>query len=247
MNKASKIFIILLTIGIFFSCKKPSNNSCIKGNGDIISEIRDLDSFNSLEINGNFKFTLKQDTVNKITIKSGENLVPFITTDVENNALIVGNKNKCRWIRSYDIPMEIELSFININLITINGQNDIFCTDTIRTDALFIDNVSDISTINLNIICNKFTFKVHAGSGDFTFNGIAKNSYYYFHGIGYIFANKLKSNYCEISSRNIGACYIYTTHTIIAELCQSGNIYYSGNPTNIKILKQCAEGKLLKY
>ncbi len=246
MHKANRILLILLTIGSFFSCEKPSNNACIKSNGNIISEIRNLDNFNKLEINGNFKFTLKQDSVNKISIISGENLVPFITTDIANNTLTVDNKNKCRWMRSYDIPMEIELCFKDINTITLNGQNDIFCIDTIRTDTLFIENNSDISTININIICNRFILTTHAGTGNFILNGKTNQSFLYFHGTGSIDANNLEAKYCEIASLTIGDCFVNCKQTLIAQLYEKGNIYYSGNPTNIKVSKQLSTGELIK-
>ena len=84
-----KLFYFILVITLLTSCSKGHRCDCFVSNGSEIEEIRPLNEFTELEINNVFEITLKIDTINKIKIITGKNLIKGIETVVENNRLFI--------------------------------------------------------------------------------------------------------------------------------------------------------------
>ncbi len=241
------IFFYILILILFFSCSKDAENrECFKSNGAEVNKERNLSNFNTIELDDNFKVFLIQDTINKINIITGENLVNNIKSDIVDSILILKDENKCRWLRSYDVKKEVYIHFKNINYLLINKECDVFGNDTLFINDFEIINWGDISSVNLKLHCNNFRFTMHAGTGTFKFSGITENEFLYFHGNGSVFAGDLRSSYCDVASKFTGDIEVNTDNTLIVSLYSSGNVIYYGNPTNIKLKIKYYSGELIK-
>ena len=82
-----QLMYFFLVMVLFFSCKKPNQRKCFKKEGDLIVTEINLSSFDHLLLKENIEFVLIQDTVEKIIIEGGENLVGFISATVDNKVL----------------------------------------------------------------------------------------------------------------------------------------------------------------
>ena len=92
-----RTFNFFLVLLFFSSCKKQADRSCFKITGSIIDKIIPLGSFTQLDLGPNIHYELIKDTANFIEISAGENLVNFISSDIEAGKLIIKNNNKCRF------------------------------------------------------------------------------------------------------------------------------------------------------
>ena len=239
--------IFFIALAFLSSCSKDAKDRrCLKSNGKEVSSEMNLSDFNTIKLDGNFKVFLIPDTITKIKIITGENLINNINSDVVDSVLTLSDNNKCRWLRSYDVKKEVYIYFKNLNYLFINKQCDIVGIDTIRTDNFDIIDWGDIGSINISLYCVNFRFTMHAGTGDFIFSGITKNQFLYFHGNGYLNAKNLKSSYCDVTSKTTGNIDVFTNKTLITSLYESGNIIYYGNPLNIKINTKYSTGELIK-
>lgn len=243
--KLTYTLIILMIIS--YSCSKNNENKkCSLSNGKEKTETRNLENFNTIRFDGNITAYLINDTVNKIKIVTGENLIENIISKVKDSTLIIDDYNKCRWLRSYKVKKEVYIYYKKINNILINSQIDLKSENEITTENFEIVNWGDISNIDIKLNCYNFRFSTHAGTGNFNFSGNVQNQFLYFHGTGYIFAKDLKSNYCDITSMTTGNIEIYTENTLIVGLYETGNIIYYGNPTNIETKVKLSSGELIK-
>ena len=241
----SKVLYLLFFIALFGSCTKGHRCDCFVSNGKESEEIRTLSKFNELEIENVFDIRIKVDTINQIKIISGKNLIKGIETIVENNRLYIKNTNKCNWARNFIGKVKLEITLDSINYLNLKGSSDIICEDTLHGTDLRIDNWADISNINLTLDYYSMVFALHAGTGNIKLNGKINSGYYWNNGYSnFDFAN-LVANNCNVMSNSTGFTKVYVQNEITAKLFNSGNIYYSGNPTIINS-SQSGTGKLIK-
>ncbi|MDY8135640.1 GIN domain-containing protein [Aquimarina sp. 2201CG5-10] len=110
--------MILITLGIIFfffmafqfKIHSHIQKGAIDEDSDIISETRSLQAFKKISVNHGITVLFKQDSTTQISIESPESLMPYITTEVVNNELII---KKTKRIKSYD---SITVSIINDQL-----------------------------------------------------------------------------------------------------------------------------------
>tara|TARA_B110000037_G_C17001263_1_gene457324 strand:+ start:312 stop:593 length:282 start_codon:yes stop_codon:yes gene_type:complete len=64
-----------------------------RGNGSIVTEDRTVDEFSRLKVSGSFRVVLTSDRTKELSIKTDENLMDYIITEVKDGSLIIKMKN----------------------------------------------------------------------------------------------------------------------------------------------------------
>ena len=185
----------ILLISILSACNKENQFDCFKSTGKIINSERQLNDFKELEIDDVFNVFIAKDTINKIIIEGGKNLLPLIITEVKDGKLYIKNNNKCNWVRSYKKELNIFLYTQSLEHIFLYGESKIMSYDTLDIEVFTIDNWSRASKIELTINCSSSHLNIHGGTGSYTLKGISGVSYIYSHGTGHVFADNLKTGY----------------------------------------------------
>lgn len=107
----------------------------IRGEGDFKKEVREVNTFNGLEVDGNYSINGQTGNKQILNIASNENLLPFIETDVSSNVLHVTYKS------SYDLvptaQQQILFSVQQFNSLTMSGAST-FQFPNLNTDTLTI-------------------------------------------------------------------------------------------------------------
>jgi hypothetical protein len=240
-------FIFFIMFFFLFSCIKENKCICFKTTGKNIKKEILLSDFYEIQINNIFNVFITEDTINKIVIEGGKNLVPFIKVDNQSHSLSISDKNKCNWLRSYkrNLNLFISVKPSKLNSIIINGECNIFSTNTINGNELNIIVYSGIAKMDLSVDNQVTRLTVHAATGDYILKGNTTFAYIYSFGTCYIFANKLISDIVYITNKSSGNDYVYANNEIEGEIAYIGNIYYSGDPDKI-IIKQSSSGRLIK-
>lgn len=239
-----KLFYFILLITLLTSCSKGHRCDCFVSNGSEIEEIRPLNEFTELEINNVFEITLKIDTINKIKIITGKNLIKGIETVVENNRLFIKNTNKCNWARNYIGKIKLEISLNTLTYLNLKGSSDLTCTDTIHGTDLIVDNWADISNLYLTLDYSSIIFALHAGTGNIILKGKTISGNYWNNGYSNFDLSNLITTDCVVMSNSTGFTNINVKHEVNARLFNSGNIYLKGNP-QIITNSQHGTGKLV--
>jgi hypothetical protein len=239
MRAALILIAVLLT-----ACKKPTDRACFKSNGKEASEIRQLDFFTELELDGLFKLKLVEDTQSYCLITGPENLIPFITTEVSNGIIRINDLNKCRFLRSYQYEINIELHGNNWRQITSYGPTYVYSTDTLTISSLRIDGKKSSNDFNL-ILRGDTLYTDLSGPTDLTLKGNLNFCYLYHTGTGNVNTHKLVAPFLHAHSRGTGSFRLQTYSTFIAEVRSEGNVYYRGTPTTL-LTDVTGKGKLVK-
>ena len=119
-----KVYIFFILSIIVTACNKPNAPDFIKSTGEQTTETRFINSFSSIDLNGKITLYLISGNENKIEIKAGKNLIPKITTQVNQSVLTIDNNNTFNWVRSYKKDeISVYVYFTNLEKLIIKGEN----------------------------------------------------------------------------------------------------------------------------
>lgn len=229
----TKYFIPFIIVLLFFaSCKKENRCDCIKRTGPIIEDKRIVGEFHKIKAEDNVEVFIIQDSINEVVVKAGKNIAPLIKTTIEDGTLIIRNKNRCNWSRSYKKEISVYVKFKDLKWIINEGTSNITSLNTVLQDTL------DIQTTNsgdLNLKIQSYRLLSHIfGSGDIRLSG---NTYEHGCNVGgtaYMYAKELQTSYTYIDTHTIGPSEIYCSGMLICAIRRKGNVYCYGNPTSVQ-------------
>ncbi|MEO6883447.1 MAG: head GIN domain-containing protein [Bacteroidia bacterium] len=235
-NRPVKIFYfaLLFLATSFYSCKKANVCDCFESTGSIESEIRQVPIFTSIYMENNENIYLTQGATQKIEVQAGKNLLPLISTEVNSEGeLDIKNYNICNFLRSYKKPINIYITMPRLTYVTNNGVGIIQSTNAFTTDTI---NVRTESSGDVHLIVNNTYVDGHMhGAGDVYLSGNTQEFSCNNVGNGFIYGSDLTvSNYAWLGLSTTGNAYLTINGLFQVLIHESGNVYYGGNPTEIK-------------
>lgn len=242
-KKKSIIFLFLISL-IVSSCDKENAPDCFQKNGKEIEIGRTIVPFDTLEIYDIFEVELVQDTVSEIKIFGGENLLPEVITNIQNNKLTIENKNSCGWVRGYDKKIKLIIHNNCFENIHIYGQSTIKSLNILEGYFFEFQFFSPIASCDLKVNGTQSYMLIY-GTGDYTIKGTVSVSVIDAKNHSMVFADSLQTNYTNVFHYSTGNCYMWANERIKARVAGSGSIFYKGNPTTIDIWEHSGTGELL--
>ncbi|MDF1550371.1 MAG: DUF2807 domain-containing protein, partial [Bacteroidales bacterium] len=188
---------------------------------------------------------LKSDTVNKIEIEAGEKLIPNITSEVKQGVLTIRDLNACGFIKGYE-SKNIFISVDTLTEVLIHDGINLYTIDTLHYHTLKVKYLSQIGHCDLLLNGYSFQLQIWYASGEYKLKGKTKYVYLDTEELSFIYAEELESEFCDIYQNSMGDCYIKTDGQLKIRILDSGNIYYSGNPSEIIFEELSGTGKLIK-
>lgn len=211
------------------SCGKDS--SCFKGTGDIAQEQRVVSKdVSSIITEDNIDIVITQSSEPSMTVEGGENLLPYINTDVSGTVLSISSDNKCGMFRDNTTPITVYLSIPNLINIDYTGQGNISSTNTLNFPLFNIESRSGTGSINLDVNIEELAIKEHSGPADFTFTGNVNRLYVYTLGQGWFYLDGLVSNSAHINHSGLGDIFVNVKNELSVEMRSIGSVYYLGSP-----------------
>ena len=236
---------IIVTVILLFSFSSCENNTCLMSSGEKQLENREIGGFKKLIIEDVFTVYYKYDTISRIEVYAGFNLLTGIKTTIIDSSLTIENTNKCNWTRSLKVRPEITIFSPTLDCVIMNGESDFITTDTLKSNDLTYEVWAGISTANLLLDCEVLKFKLNGVTGDYTLNGSAGVAYIFSIGNGHIHGTELNTGYSFINNSSTGDIKVNVSKEIEVHLLNTGNIYYFGNPYSIVVLEQQSTGSLI--
>lgn len=238
---ALAILVLLLT-----TCSK-DEGVCISSTGKVISQERPAPSFRSVEVFDNINLFLTQDPyLSKITVEAGENLIDGITTEIDSGKLVVRNENSCNWLRSFDVPVNVYLTFPLLDTITFQAAGNITCTNDWKNESVFLDIIEGAGKIDLKLDVYRSFFIVKYGTTAINLSGISEITTIISYGFGPFHAEDLVSKFTYVSSYSSNDVFVYSSIDLAVEIGNIGNVYYTGNPASIATTIY-GDGRLIEF
>ncbi len=209
--KMTKIYIVLITLFIA-GCSHNSNHSIsdIKGNGNLITETRDLPEFAEIEIYIAYdKITVNAGVHQSFKIIGDENIVPLVQTKVINGVLQIGSDSSFDTKTESEIIIEIE----SIASFTFDGVGE-SVINNLNEDS-FICTLNGVGSCKLFGKADKLEISVN--------------------GVGSVNAQNLIANNVIASLNGVGSAEVYAIRSLDASANGIGGLKYYGNPEELNL------------
>lgn len=187
-----------------------------------------VQSFNSVYIEGAFKVVLEQGNQAGLRIKTDEDNFKYIDvqTDAQTLSLKIIKKHF-----NFD-ELIIYLTFKDLERIDIQGGVSLETKGYIDLKDFSL-HVEGGATVEMNLKANKVKV-VGEGGVKFELDGIADELDARLSGAGYLDAIDLKTKKCEVKIEGVGAGSVYATDLLDARISGFAKVRYKGNPQVIK-------------
>ena len=199
----------------------------IKGDGNITTTTVTTASYDVISTAGAMDFRLVNGKEGDITIKADSNLIPYIITEVKENALVVKTK------KGYNLkPTEtivITIPYESISALTLAGSGDVENSGTIKADHFKVA-LAGSGDIDLQIASESIESSI-AGSGDIELKGSTKNLITVVAGSGDFDGEHLKSINVDAKISGSGDINVVCNGELKVKIAGSGDVKYSGQPT----------------
>ncbi|APD06182.1 hypothetical protein UJ101_00643 [Flavobacteriaceae bacterium UJ101] len=229
MKTITNIVLVILFIISQNSCAQSS----IKGEGSVITKEFPISNFTELNIAGSIDYILVDNArQSAVIVKTHANLMDRIEIKQKSSALSIGLKNNTN-LRSYKtFEVYIPVSTRNLAEIHHAGSGEMISEVILSANSLELNHAGsgEVSTQ-----VNSYNLKAStAGSGEINLEGKAENVKMSLSGSGEILAKNLKSKNAKIGISGSGEVEISVSHDLKVAISGSGDVYYKGNPSNIK-------------
>jgi hypothetical protein len=236
------IAIILFLLG----CKKAEDRACFKSAGSHGVKEIELGTFNRMELGPRMRFILIQDTVEKIVLSGGENLLNSIETEIVDGVLTVKNANKCNFLRKLTHEVLVQIHLKNVYHIIFEGTKELTCKNQLVLPYLTFVIRDGAGKCNLNVNCDALTTVVTYGWGNFELSG--QTNYLKLdirsNGFGSAYDLQVQDSLNIISSSSELVKINGDGAAVRAELSSYGDIWYVGSPNTLEYNKY-GEGELI--
>lgn len=227
-------------------CEKHQLNDCVSGAGERVNHLRLLSDFNKVTISDRFSLILVPDTTCFAVITGGENLMPGISTEIDNGGLFIENRNTCNFVRSFNQDIVVEVHVVELSELNVFSDVSVENEDTLQGEALALYSES-LNDLNLTIQYNEFfietvnSCQVDVAGRVNTFKGQIRD-------ITDLHAFDLVAKEVLIDFHTPLDCYINASELIFVNITNNGNVYYLNEPTKAKILNSKeGKGDLLRW
>lgn len=226
---------LIIVISLFTSCKKAEDRNCLKSTGKETIDTLDLPEFTALILKQNIEFHLVSDTANFAILKGGENLLKKITFEPIDTSIVVTDRNKCNFLRTYKKHVYVEIHFKQLNRLEYMGSYPVSNDDTLHAGIFNFLLHKGSGTVTLTVKANSCNGVISEGVGDFFLSGSADFATFIIQDNGYCDATKFSvRNYLDVENNSTGILKCFPDNAVFkAKISSTGDIWYIGSPATI--------------
>lgn len=230
-KKYLKLSTFVILISALLSCEDnngDSNNSTRKvfGSGTIIQETRNVIGAMGVNMGIVANMTIEQGVPEELILKTDDNLMAFILSAVQGEALVIYTEPGIDLEPSQTIEALLRLD--NIDTIIHSGVGDITVQDITATQFdISLSGVGDIDISNLDLTTLDVLI---SGVGNVLITGQVENQTVALMSLGGYEADNLVSSTADVEISSIGSATVQVSTTLNAHITGSGSIFYIGSP-----------------
>lgn len=243
--KTNKLFLmaVFFLLIIASACSAmPAFDNRLEGSGNVIAESRDVSDFDRVTLSGFGKVTIEQGNAESLTVRTDDNILPYIETVVKGDTLILGLTNAGqRKSISPSNGIEFDLVVKDLSRIDISGAGNIEM-DALETSKLVVD-LSGAGTFEIGSLTADELVVRQSGAGTMIISGQVKGQDVSHSGLGSYHAAELESETAILEISGAGTVTVWVTESLDIDISGLGNVIYYGNPRIIQNIS--GMGKLI--
>ncbi len=196
----------------------------IDGNGNVVSETRDVESFDEIHVGGAFKVILVQGDSEGLSIEADENLLPMIKTSVRGNKLIINTSETIGRARK----LNLYVSFRELKKLDVSGACDVVGEGMLHFSSLEIEG-SGASEIDLSLEADLLRFDC-SGAAEIDLSGSSNQCTIEISGAADVDAFDLLVKQMEIRASGAADLRVHATESLKVNASGAASVVYRGNP-----------------
>lgn len=196
----------------------------VRGSGDVITESREVSGFSEIVLKGSGRARIEVTGEESLTIEAEENLMPLLTSEVEDGVLELGATEAISPTR--DIVYTITVS--SLEGVTVQGSGALTASGV--EAGIFDLTVSGLGDVSLQGLTSDELFIRITGSGDAEVSGSTSHLMLDVRGSGDYIGEQLVSTTADVEVSGSGNATVNVSEDLEATVSGSGNITYLGDP-----------------
>jgi hypothetical protein len=151
--------LFALTSLCLFSFVAACTFNLVKGSGNVVEELREVASFDSIEVGGSIDVHLTQGEAQPVMIKAEDNLLPLLVTRVKGSVLHVESSGSY----STELGIDIFVTTPEIRSIIASGSSDVLSKGRIESEDLVIQ-TSGSSEVECAVVARSLNLRSDGSS-----------------------------------------------------------------------------------
>jgi len=212
------------------SCIIVVNGKSAQGSGNIITEEREVSDFNKVHLKGSGNVFLTLGEKQTLIIKTDDNIMPLIETDVSGDKLTISHGQH----HLRPTVFEVFITVKNLEGVAISGSGNVRGKDRFMADAFYAE-IGGSGDLELEVETGLLETKI-SGSGSIHLSGKAEDYTVSISGSGKINAFDVDAKNVSVKISGSGDCRLSASESLDVNISGSGDVYYKSRPRiNTKI------------
>jgi hypothetical protein len=216
--------VLFIAVVITTGCMVVISGDSVKGSGNIIAEKREVEEFTKVHLKGSGNVILSQGPTQLLQIKTDDNIMALIETDVSGKKLTISHGKHHLRPTKFDVYITVQ----NLEGVAISGSGDMSGEDRFVTKTFYAE-ISGSGEMNFEVETKKLASKI-SGSGSIHLSGKADDYTVSISGSGAVNAMDVRAEDVAVKISGSGDCRITASETLNAKISGSGDVYYKGRP-----------------
>ena len=212
----------------------------ITGNGNVVTNERDVENFHGLEVSTGIDVEITQANSNELILEADENLHDVIKTVVENGILKIYAEKNIRMAKA----KQVYLNYKDIEIIRISSAGDVKGKNTLVTQDLDIS-LSSAGDLFLDIEADRLEVNI-SSSGNARLSGKSNYLDADLSSAGDLNAFDLEVKKAKVSVSSAGDAKVFITEEASLSSSSAGDIIYKGEPKTVNV-RTSSGGDIRKY
>jgi hypothetical protein len=195
--------------------------------GPSTTETRNVSGFHAVQFTtaGSLDITLGE--MESLTIEAGENILPHLTTEVEDGVLVIGY-DMTQWPNLINIPIKFHLVVKDLDAVSLSGAGNVEMNGLDTTNLKVT--LSGAGNINLKDIQASMINTKLSGAGNISLSGDVDLQQALLTGVGNYQADDLKSQTATILVTGAGSAQVWVEKELDVTISGAGSVGYYGYP-----------------
>ncbi|MDE3143632.1 MAG: DUF2807 domain-containing protein [Bacteroidota bacterium] len=216
-----------LTVAFFLSGCDLMIGRRVKGNGNIITQDRNIRVANKIKLAGSYDVEIAKGSSAAVKVEADDNLMPHIIVENEGDWLIIKSRDHERLIS--DKTIKIYITTDELEAVELAGSGNIIGKDKFTGNNKLDLSIAGSGDMNLDINTPRVKASI-AGSGNIILSGETKDQEIHIAGHGDYKAENLKSENAEVHIAGSGNVNLFADNSLTINIAGSGDVFYRGNP-----------------
>jgi len=238
----NQVLSLILILTVFIACDSEEGLNCTQAAGDQVAIEFDVDFFDKVTLLERTGLVVKQGDVQKVVLRTGENLVNDLEITVDDDRLMILNENGCNVVRDYGLTV-VEITVPDLKEIRSSTGLEVLSDGILSFDDLTLvsndgpeeDFYHSTGNFRLQLDVEELTINTNKLS-NFYLSGEVENAFFNWdQGDGRLLADNLIIQNATIFHRGTNEWRMDVKQNISGTISGYGDVILKSQPASINV------------